>query len=158
MINLAGNSLFPKVGHIPSSNGCGADDVKVFLFYFKYFGKLINKFYVNVILKIGKQYLPYEDQEVCCHQHDLCYDTCHVYDTLNQTLCDLNFKHCLNQICTAKEWRWSFLCPFSVFLTKNYWDENCEMSLRTDREKSINLFFFHLFFKELNYLKKSCLF
>lgn len=94
--------------------------------------------------QIYKQYLPYEDQEGCCNFHDLCYDTCHVYDTLNQTLCDLNFKDCLNQICTAKEWRWSFLCPFSFLLSTDYWNENCEESLRIDREKSIKISFLFL--------------
>ncbi len=24
--------------------------------------------------------VPYEDQEACCNQHDICYDTCHSND------------------------------------------------------------------------------
>ena len=79
-----------------------------------------------------------------------------MYDTLNQTLCDLNFKDCLNQICTAKEWRWSFLCPFSFLLSTDYWNENCEESLRIDREKSIKISF--LFLKKKNCIQRACLY
>ena len=92
--------------------------------------------------QLDKQHLPYEDQEECCNQHDLCYDTCHVQDKLNQTLCDLQFQNCLHAVCDNKMWWLTYVkCPLSsIFYTfgtiGNYWDENCEESTQRGQDQS----------------------
>ena len=100
--------------------------------------------------QLDKEYLPYEDQEQCCNQHDICYDTCTVLDKLDQTQCDLEFKDCLHRICDNKEWWLTFVkCPLSYWTNRNYWNTKCEKAQRLKRHQSkdepqIN-FYFDLF-------------
>lgn len=58
--------------YTPSANGCGI-----------------------VGMKISTEYLPTKDMELCCNEHDLCYDTCNN----DKELCDLDFRRCLHKIC-----------------------------------------------------------
>ena len=90
--------------------------------------------------KIAVEYLPYEDHEQCCNEHDICYDKCHTISlmemNLHRTQCDLEFKSCLNWICTYKSWQRTLICPFGLLLTSNFWNEHCEQLSRDNREKS----------------------
>ncbi|XP_057364925.1 group XIIB secretory phospholipase A2-like protein [Daphnia carinata] len=102
--------------HFPTSNGCGAEG-----------------------LKIESKYLPHNDQEDCCNAHDVCYDKCHAISTIAISLhrigCDQKFKDCLTKICALKSWQLYFLCPFQILLTTKFWKENCEEPSRYDNEK-----------------------
>nr|CAH0112260.1 unnamed protein product [Daphnia galeata] len=106
----------PNHSHFPTSNGCGADG-----------------------LKIDIEYLPYKDHELCCNAHDICYDKCHIIASMDvdehRGQCDKEFKNCLIKICTLKSWQRYLICPFRIILTNKYWNENCEQPLIDDREK-----------------------
>ena len=97
-------------------------------------------------MQLDKQYLPYEDQEECCNRHDICYDTCHAHDKLNQTLCDEQFKDCLHTICANKMWWLTyFKCPLSYWFNADYWNENCEESIRHGQDQGNITTHYHLF-------------
>ncbi|KAL9903802.1 group XIIB secretory phospholipase A2-like protein [Glossina fuscipes] len=50
-------------------------------------------------LRISTEYLPAAEMEVCCNEHDICYDTCNS----DKELCDLDFKRCLYKYCDSYE-------------------------------------------------------
>ena len=74
-----GHSPVPRPGHIKSSNGCGSLDV-------------IFDDSEDSLIHMEAGFME------CCHEHDLCYDTCGA----DKDLCDLTFKRCLYSVCKGK--------------------------------------------------------
>lgn len=66
----------PNPNHVPDSNGCGS--LGVFF---------------------DKEDLSLPEMEVCCNEHDVCYDTC----GSDKEVCDGRFKSCLYNTCKEKE-------------------------------------------------------
>merc|ERR1712150_186266 len=73
-----GNKPKPRVGHKPSSNGCGS------------YG-----------FQFDTAELPM--MTTCCDDHDRCYDTCNS----NKERCDEVFSKCLKQMCDQMEYGFS---------------------------------------------------